>query len=355
MGIDAWAEGSYKITFGNKVSSTSSISSTKSKGVVIKTGTDFVTDTPFTVNFGSCYYGDTNDCIRVGQKSVGDASLSIALGNVGKVYATTIVVSAKNCGGACSSATLAVNGADAQPTTSDAAANYTYQINDNIESITLATSAGVFIFSITVNYTAKSSFPVTTVDDDFYSLYLDHAVSIPANTTVYKGSLDGNSLKLMEIEDIIPANTGVVFKTAEAASVDFRTCADEDPFKDNDIKGVAKDTPISSIETNGGKILVLGWVDGKVGFAQPEAGATTLAANKAYIIVPSTSGSKVRMVVSDDATAVEPVSVEQTAPTVYNISGQRILSSPVRGAGGSGVGWGFKGIVIVNGKKIINK
>lgn len=340
VGMDAWAE-SYKIVFQNNTSSSTAISSSTKNETVINGGKNYVMYQPFTVNSGKSYYGDTKNCIRVGFKYVSDASLSIALSDEGKVYATSIVVNAMNCGGNCSSATLAVNGKEALTTTSEAATDYTYQINENIEAITLATSAGVYIYSITVNYTKNPYFTVNTVDTDFYSLFLDHAVKVPENANVYKGSLDGNSLKLTKIESIIPANTGVVFTAKTAGDVTFQASDDEDPFKDNDIKGVAKETPISDIETNGGKILVLGWVDGKVGFAQPEIGATTLAANKAYIIVPSTASSKVSMLI-DDAMAVEYANVVKTESNVYNLSGQRVNKDA-------------KGIVVVNGKQIIRK
>lgn len=190
------------------------------------------------------------------------------------------------------------------------------------------------------NYTTNPLFTVTTADADFYSLYLDHAVTVPGNVTAYKGKLDGLTLKLEAIEGTIPANTGVLFKTEAAGEAKFVACADVAPLEDNDIKGVAVETEIAAIAQDK-KVLVLGVVDGKVGFAQPAEGATTIAANKAYILVPA-SATAVR-IFQNEETGIEQISQETTLEgKAYNLCGQRVSANA-------------KGIVIVNGKKIFNK
>lgn len=196
------------------------------------------------------------------------------------------------------------------------------------------------IKSVEVEYVSIPDFTVTTFDDDFYSLYLDHAVTVPGNVTAYKGKLDGLTLKLEAIEGTIPANTGVLFKTEAAGEAKFVACADVAPLEDNDIKGVAVETEIAAIAQDK-KVLVLGVVDGKVGFAQPAEGATTIAANKAYILVPA-SATAVR-IFQNEETGIEQISQEATLEgKAYNLCGQRVSANA-------------KGIVIVNGKKIFNK
>lgn len=183
-------------------------------------------------------------------------------------------------------------------------------------------------------------FTVTTADADFYSLYLDHAVTVPGNVTAYKGKLDGLTLKLEAIEGTIPANTGVLFKTEAAGEAKFVACADVEALEDNDIKGVAVETEIAAIAQDK-KVLVLGVVDGKVGFAQPAEDATTIAANKAYILVPA-SATAVR-IFQNEETGIEQISQEATLEgKAYNLCGQLVSANA-------------KGIVIVNGKKIFNK
>lgn len=211
----------------------------------------------------------------------------------------------------------------------------------------IGTTTAVVTFSKTCRFTAITvdyrSFTVTTADTDFYSLYLNYAVTIPENVTAYTGKLNGNSLNLTKIEGgVIPAKTGVVFKTPESAGkAEFMPCADVDPFKDNDIQGVAQATPIDAVNTTG-TILVLGMVNGKVGFALPAEGVTTLAANKAYIIVDPAAAAKGVSFVVDEATAINSVNTENNNSAVYNLAGQRVNANT-------------KGIVIVNGKKMLNK
>ena len=139
----------YTITFANGVNSATAISaSTNASTVIANDGSrNYVTTQPFTINSGNCYYGDTQTCIRIG-KSGNSSSLSIALSTTGQVYATTIVVNCNNTGGTKNSnAKLSVNGSDEQ-TTTDSPDNYTFTINNNISSITLAGDKSIRIYSL---------------------------------------------------------------------------------------------------------------------------------------------------------------------------------------------------------------
>lgn len=212
------------------------------------------------------------------------------------------------------------------------------------------TSTGITITFVKDNTTyseycttvATPYFVVTTADTDFYSLFLDYAVTIPSNVTAYKGLLNGSTLQLTEIEGgVIPANTGVVFKTKVAGTATFVQTEDVPALENNDIKGVAAETAISSIDAGSGNtVLVLGTVDGHVGFAKPAEGQVNLAANKAYIISPSTL-AKVRISLGE-ATAIKAVGNTPNNAVRYNLAGQRVNANA-------------KGIVIVNGKKMLNK
>lgn len=194
--------------------------------------------------------------------------------------------------------------------------------------------------TITLNWVevGTPAFKVTTEDTEFYSLYLDHAVTVPANVTAYTGKIEGETLKLTAVEGTIPANTGVVFKTTEAGVASFKTAADVAAIENNDIKGVAVDTAISSIEVNGGTLLVLGVVNDKVGFALPTT--ETLAANKAYVVVPASSPAKtLRLVVEGESTGITSA-VAESNNAIYNIAGQRVEKAG-------------KGLFIINGKKVL--
>lgn len=147
-----WGD-SYTITFGNNASSATAISSTVNATTAISDGTSYVTSKPFTVNSGNCYYGDTKTCIRIGKSGI-SSSLSIALSSSGQVSATTIVVKANNPDNKNNKdAKLNVNGVGEQ-TTTGTADDYTFTINDDITSITLSGDKSIYIYSITVNYSA---------------------------------------------------------------------------------------------------------------------------------------------------------------------------------------------------------
>ncbi len=144
--------GSYTITFGNNANSATGISSSTNASTVISNGTTYVTSQPFTINSGNSYYGDTKDCIRIGKQS-NSASLTIALSNTGKVKATSIVVNCKLYNSSDAS-TLTVNSLTGQSVPSSAGnVTFTYNSATDIESITLAVTKKIFVYSITVNYT----------------------------------------------------------------------------------------------------------------------------------------------------------------------------------------------------------
>ena len=192
---------SYTIVFANNASSATAISSsTNASTVIAEAGRTYVESKPFTINSGNVYYGDTKTCIRLG-KSGAESSLSIALAEAGKVTATTIVVNADNTGGNKNTgATLSVNGAEAQTTAANDPQNYSFTINAEITSITLAASASVRVYSITVNSGIQNTFSVT------YSKNCSDTVSgMPSN---HNGLADGANQVLSEDA---PERYGYVF------------------------------------------------------------------------------------------------------------------------------------------------
>ena len=151
---NAWAD-YYVIDFGSDANVSNGMSSSTTAANTINSGTSYVTSTPYTINSGNCYCGTSSQCIRIG-KSGKSSSLSIALSSSGQVSATTIVVNCANTGGSNnSSAKISVNGQTGK-TTSSSADDYTFNINDNISSITLSGTASIKIYSITVNYTSAA-------------------------------------------------------------------------------------------------------------------------------------------------------------------------------------------------------
>ena len=157
---NVWGD-TYTITFGNSANSATGLTASTQASAVISAGKDYVTTSPFTVNSGNIYYGDTKTCIRLG-KSGTASSLTIALSTTGQVNATQITVNCDNLGNKNSSATLSVNGS-MDKTTNTSAADYNFTLSGSkLDTITLAASASVRVYSITVTY---STAPGSTYTD----------------------------------------------------------------------------------------------------------------------------------------------------------------------------------------------
>lgn len=195
----------------------------------------------------------------------------------------------------------------------------------------------------------KVTYPeITSVEAEVNStvgygtLYYEKELKVPVDTKAYTATLSGNTLTLNELTDgIIPAKTAVVVSGNGGLFEVSHTGATFDG--QNDLKGTASDIQTSSVED--GTVCVLGYENGKTAFYKYTG--ETLAANKAYIVVPMTiisNAQAIRLVLPGDATGIssaEATEADNDAPA-YNLAGQRVAKDT-------------KGIVIVNGKKRINK
>ena len=149
-------ESAYIITFSNSANSVSGVSSTTNASTTIASSSrTYVTTQPYTVDSGNVYYGGSSTgekaSIRIG-KSGNSAGVSIALSASGQVNATKFVVNCmKMTGDKNSTATLSVNGMDAQSAPAEADnLTFTYASATNITSISLESTKAVFIYSIEV-------------------------------------------------------------------------------------------------------------------------------------------------------------------------------------------------------------
>ena len=169
------------------------------------------------------------------------------------------------------------------------------------------------------------------------SMYLDYAVEIPEGVSVYYAKeATTSTITLSPVEGYIPANCGVVVKGS--GNVTFKETAETvDPIVGNlfhgDVKPVivyASTTYVLSSESTP-DAPVFGTFTG-----------TEIPANKAYLEKPVNGNNTVDFTF-DDATAIDEVASEVKSNSVrINLAGQI-------------VGRDYKGIVIVNGKKMFNK
>lgn len=193
-----------------------------------------------------------------------------------------------------------------------------------------------------------------------YSTYSNaSAWVVPAELEVSEVGVNGES-KLQVVNyttgDVVPANTGVMVsadKWAEGNTKDFTitlsnaagtSVLNEDNCLRPTGAGITADAMADAdadctyyrLTMHNGTQIGFWW-----GAAEGVAFAL-LAANKAYLAVPNSSDARVQSFWFGEETAIEAVKAEQNTGVRYNMAGQR-------------VGTGYKGIVIVNGKKMLNK
>lgn len=211
-------------------------------------------------------------------------------------------------------------------------------------------NGNVYLTTVTITYPyVPKEYAFVAEDADFYTLYLDYAVTVPENVTAYTGALNGNNMVLTEITDgYIKADNAVLIQATAAGTYTFveNTSAEAGTYAGNALKGVLVNTPVSEIVKQG-TVLTLGKnSEGKVGFRKPKE--TYVSANKAYIDYENPAPGApafVRILLAGEVTGIEGVqSVQQKATTnaIYNMMGQRVDANA-------------KGLILMNGKKVIRK
>ncbi len=279
-----WGD-SYTITFANGASQATEItSSTNASTAISNDGSrSYVTIQPFTVNSGKCYYGDTQSCIRIG-KSGNASSLSIALSTTGQVYATSIVVYCNNTGGNKNSdAELSVNGASAQKTT-ETADDYSFTINDDIESITLEGTASIRIYTITVNYTTGGGCSgtqlvmssVTATPSDGQVVLSWDAVS---NATKYQVKWNGGSWTDVNTNSYTKTSltNGTEYSYQVKAIGNGTTYCDSDPTSSASIKAGPRYTVSFDVGTGASSVASVTESDYEEGIEWPHGPASGAA------------------------------------------------------------------------------
>lgn len=242
-------------------------------------------------------------------------------------------------------------------------------INGNLESTTSATvneatfrvlsdgyvgfrgTAAMKYYSLSVNEDiVPTACLLTTKDTDYYSLYLDYDAIIPDGITAYTAALndDQTAVELTEVTGtVLKRNRGYIVKGNAVGTFTFKVSdIMGDEIEGNKLKGVTVDTEAGDIEAaNPGKtVIMLGLKDGVMGFRRPAGGK--IEANKAYLLADTPLDKNQIIAIRNDGTTtgigrVTTGGSDKNAP-MFNLAGQRVGSN-------------FKGIVLVNGKKVIRK
>lgn len=157
--------------------------------------------------------------------------------------------------------------------------------------------------------------------------------------------MSNGSVKLTEYTNgVIPANTGVLLVSDNATSATFTLANDADVTAiDNDLKGVNAATELTGVD-NSERVRIFSTKDGVAGFYKPNSNITSLAANKAYVMAPSTQEA-LALNFGGDVTGINSVSDNAAmshSAVIYDLAGRRVSHV-------------VKGVYVINGKKIIVK
>ena len=200
-----------------------------------------------------------------------------------------------------------------------------------------------------------ASFDLTISAAKYATLYLDYNAVIPAGVRVYYAEkIEGETLMMERINDVIPANTAIIVTGAAGTYTFEQTFEKIAAIENNLFRGSVEDTYITP--EKGTKYYVLSIVDGVVGMYLDELAGGTFKnnAHKAYLPLdgeslgifdttvnsPSAQLSNRYTFNFGGTTAVEVVNAEKASEAIYNLNGVRV-ENPT------------KGIYIVNGKKVV--
>lgn len=208
-------------------------------------------------------------------------------------------------------------------------------------------------YSVSFNM-SNNKFTITpyftrTIKSHGYSTFAsDYDVAIPSGVTAsYATGVENNELVMTNFTDGIPANTGALLYKAGGGEVTFTPASTTDVVSGNlFVRG--EGTAIAQ-SADGKTNYILTTPSGKtVGFYKANSDkSNTVAITKAYLAIPNGNSAREFFVLDGGETtsinAIEngQLKIDNNAP-MYNLAGQRVNKS-------------YKGVVIVNGKKMLNK
>ncbi len=197
---------------------------------------------------------------------------------------------------------------------------------------------------------------LTQIGDAAYSsMYLDFPVEIPENVEAYYVTVSGKTATMNPIEDVIPANCGVILKAAkDVDKVTFTQTSTEatTDVSSNVLIGFVVDTEVAASD-NAHYAFSYKTGDTKPAFYIPESAESdtdptskfTAKAHKAYIELEGGSASKFDITWGGEATGINTIDNGQLTidnSKAYNLNGMRVSSN-------------YKGIVLKGGKKFLQK
>ena len=207
-------------------------------------------------------------------------------------------------------------------------------------------SQGVYINSIKVTFNKDVSLAVSSAERATL-YYSDRSFIIPEGVVARTYKIEGNVLsrsREYKKGDVLPKGTAVVLEAKEGKYIFEETSktGETDPY--NALRG--SDTKTT---TSGGEVYyVFGKGSNGVGFYWKEANgkAFTTEAHKAYLVYTPSKTINAKSFLGFD------VALERRGPMVRE---KTTFNGPIYNLAGQRVDKDYKGIIIVNGKKYLNR
>ena len=157
-------------------------------------------------------------------------------------------------------------------------------------------------------------------------------------------NISGNILTLIPLEGIIPAGYAVILE-GEPGEYTFEPTSEEGIAGENMLRGTEETTWITP-EDQTCKYYMLSVKNGEVGFyyGANDGAIFKNQAHRAYLPVPVSQTNGAKGFFFNEATGIDNMLAtdENAGHAVYNLSGQLVNDS-------------YKGVVIINGKKVLRK
>ena len=207
-------------------------------------------------------------------------------------------------------------------------------------------SQGVYINSIKVTFNKDVSLAVSSAERATL-YYSDRSFIIPEGVVARTYKIEGNILsrsREYKKGDVLPKGTAVVLEAKEGQYTFEETSKIGETDPNNALRG----SDIKTTTSGGEVYYVFGKGSNGVGFYWKEANgkAFTTEAHKAYLVyTPSKTTNAKSFLGFDVALEIQgPTVIEKTTfdGPIYNLAGQRVDKD-------------YKGIIIVNGKKYLNR
>lgn len=220
------------------------------------------------------------------------------------------------------------------PAYTEAGATVTIDINKAepcIVGITNMGSGDGIIDQITITRDAPAITTLTLNANGFATYSNNIAVEL-TGAEAYKGTITNSTLALTKVGTTVPAGAGVLLYGQPGATVTVAAATTEpEALTDNDLR------PVLIEQAPEENTYVLNGNEFK------HFTGASLAPYKAYVIYTSASGAKLSIAFDDETNHINNITATRAAGhEAHNIIGQRVAPTA-------------KGIVIINGKKHLNK